>query len=175
MRQLRADRNRLEEVYRARGLPANDARWSPSFRCVALFRLSRYLFVNGRRLAARFVWQINMMLTGADISPICDLGDGLVVIHPVATTLAGSAGRRLTVEGHGGLGGGLALDDIGAGPGLPVLGDDVLLARGASVLGPVSIGSRVRIGPGCTVTRDLPDDTEVKEHDIRVRLRAQAD
>lgn len=169
---LRADRARLEQVMRERGIPGARAAWSPSFLCVALFRISNFLFVNGRTIASRLVWQVNLFLTGADISPMCSLGPGLVVIHPVAATIYGSAGAGLTVEGHGGLGGGLSLADIGAGPGLPLLGDNVHLSRGASILGPVRIGSNVSVGPGCTVVRDLPEDTEVTAHEIRIRRAA---
>lgn len=173
IRLLRADRARLDRLLRDRGISAS-AILSPSFLCVALYRISRYLFVNGRTIASRLVWQVNLFLTGADISPICRLGAGLVVIHPVAATIVGSAGRCLTVEGHGGLGGGLALNDIGAGPGLPLLGDEVHLARGASILGPVRIGDRVRIGPGCTVVRDLPDDAEVPAHEVLILRRTRS-
>lgn len=173
IRVLRADRARLDRILRDRGIPASGM-LSPSFLCVALYRMSHYLFVNGRTITARLVWQVNLFLTGADISPMCRLGAGLVVIHPVAATIVGSAGRCLTVEGHGGLGGGLALTDIGAGPGLPLLGNDVTLARGASVLGPARIGNGVCIGPGCTVVRDLPDDADVPAHDILVLRRIQA-
>ncbi len=170
LRRLGVDRRRLLACYLARGIVVRSVAFSPSFLCVALYRLSRHLYARGWGLAARAVWQINMLLTGADISPISDLGEGLVVVHPVAVTVVGSAGRNLLVEGHGGMGGGLDLRDIGAGPGLPLLGHDVQLARGAMVLGPVRVGHGVRIASGCTVVRDLPDGCEVLPHPIRVRL-----
>lgn len=168
MLQLGEDRRRLRFVLGQHGIAAG-AGFSPSFLCVVLFRLSHYLFVNGHTITARLVWQLNLFATGADLSPMCRVGEGLVVMHPVGAIILGCAGRGLTVEGHGGLGGGMALDDIGAGPGLPVLGDDVRLARGASILGPVRIGDRVLVGPGCTVVRDLPADTEVSAHEVRLR------
>lgn len=168
-RLMRVDKARLLECCISRGLPVRSVGLSPSRVCVFLYRLSRYLYVRGRGVTARFVWQLNMFLTGADISPICDLGEGLLVVHPVAVTLVGSAGDRLTVEGLGGMGGGLAMNDIGAGPGLPILGNDVTMARGAMVLGPVIVGNNVQIGAGCTVVREVPDNTEVMAHEIRVR------
>lgn len=169
LRRIETDRQRLQNCYLERGVPGRNVILSPSFLCVVLYRVSRFLFVRNCRLMARLVWQINMLFTGADISPMCDLGEGLLIVHTVAVTISGSAGRMFTVEGYGGMGGGLAMDDIGAGPGLPLLGDDVQMARGAMVLGPVRIGSSVRIGPGCTVIRDLPDGCEVLAHEIRVR------
>lgn len=169
LRRLRVDHQRLEECCRERQISLRLLRLSPSFVCVALYRLSRYLYRRRAGLAARFVWQINLSITGADMSPISEIGEGLLVVHPVAVTVVGSAGRNFTVEGLGGMGGGLDMADIGAGPGLPVLGDNVRMARGAMVLGPVRIGTDVIIGPGCTVVRDLPDGTEVLPHVVRVR------
>lgn len=169
LHRLGADRHRLLACYLERGIPVRGVLFSPSFVCVALYRFSRYLYVHGWGLAARAVWQINLLLTGADISPISELGEGLVIVHPVAVTVVGSAGCNLTVEGWGGMGGGLDMSDIGAGHGLPILGDDVQLAHGAMVLGPVRIGHGVRIAPGCTVVRDLPDECEVLPQPIRIR------
>ncbi len=168
-RRMAEDRRVLAQCLQDRGAELGWPWGSPSYVCVALYRLARYCFVRGWTLRARCLWQINLFLTGADISPLSDLGEGLLVVHPVAVTIVGRAGRGLIVEGFGGMGGGMAMDDIGAGPGLPVLGQDVELARGAMVLGPVAVGDRVRVGPGCTVTRDIPDDTEVEEQPLRLR------
>jgi serine O-acetyltransferase len=168
-RRLAVDRERLIACMRERALPVGRVGLSHAFACVFLYRYSRLCFERGWKRRARILWQLNMFLTGADISPISDLGEGLLIVHPMAVILVGSAGKRLLVEGTGGCGGGLALEDIGAGPGLPSMGDDVSLARGAMVLGPVRIGSRVFIGPGCTVVRDLPDDTRVSSPPIRIR------
>ncbi|MEW6676498.1 MAG: serine acetyltransferase [Pseudomonadota bacterium] len=172
-RRMRGDCQALRQCLRARGLPDGALFWSPACQCVMLYRLSRHCHVRGWNLRARFFWQLNLWLTGADISPMSDLGEALLVIHPVAVTISGSAGRGLVVEGWGGMGGGLDMADIGAGPGLPVLGDDVVLDHGAMVLGPVRVGHRVHIGAGCTVTRDIPDDSIVEEPPVRVRLPGQ--
>jgi serine O-acetyltransferase len=172
LRRSRVDRARLTECCAERGGSPPAILLSPSFACVALHRLSRYCYGRGWRICARSIWQLNLWLTGADVSPMADFGEGLLVIHPVAVTLIGDAGRNLTVEGLGGLGGGLAMDDVGAGPGLPRLGDDVHLARGAMVLGPVRVGSAVFVGPGCTVVRDVPDGCEVLAQEVRVLRRS---
>ena len=164
---LRADRERLDACLAERGIAVGHL--SPAWITVVLYRCSRSLFERGWRIPARLVWQLNLWVTGADLSPLSALGPGLVIVHPFAVTIVGDAGRNLFVEGLGGMGGGMALDDVGAGPGLPVLGDDVRLDRGAMVLGPVRIGNRVRIGPGCTVVHDVPDDSDVGPVPVRVR------
>ena len=174
-RRMKVDKERLRACCQKLGLPVKSVTLSTAYICVFLYRLSRYMYVRDHRLVARFIWQLNMFLTGADISPICDLGEGLLVVHPVAVTIVGSAGDRLTVEGLGGMGGGMDLTDIGAGPGLPVLGDDVTMAHGSMVLGPVRLGNQVHIGSGCTVVKDVPDNAQVLVHKIRVRSTGQVE
>jgi len=166
-RRLRGDRVRLTQCLLERGAGAVVAA-SPSWYAVRLHRYSRFCYVNGWRILARLLWQVNLWLTGADISPGSDLGEGLVILHPFGVTVTGSAGCNLTIEGLGGMGGGMSLDDVGAGPGVPVLGDDVYLDRNAMVLGPVRVGNGARIGPGCTVVRDLPDGSVVSLPPARI-------
>lgn len=128
----------------------------PPYLCVFLYRISHYLQRRGNIRLARLIWHANQVLTGADIVPSARFGGGLVISHPVGISLVGVAGKNLTVMAQAGLGGEIGrLQDVGAGPGLPLLGDDVHLAPSSGVLGPVKIGSRVRLAPGCIVTRDV--------------------
>jgi serine O-acetyltransferase len=153
---LSEDRKRLRD----RGLRCRFT--YPPFLCVALYRFSRQLHLSGCNRLARLVWHVNVVLTGADICPASAIGGGLLVLNPVGVSLVGAAGRNLTVMAQAGLGGELGRnEDIGAGPGIPVLGDDVYLSPASGVLGPVRIGSRVRISAGCIVTRDVADDSSV--------------
>jgi serine O-acetyltransferase len=164
----RRDRARLRSLLEQSGQRA--PRWLglyPPYICVWLHRLSHLLHSHGRRWLARLVWQTNLMTVGADISPLSDLGGGLVVLNPVAVVIFAKAGRDLTVMASCGLGALPSREDIGAGPGLPWLGDEVELAPLSGVLGPVRIGNRVRLGPGCIVTKDIPDDTIVSEPAVR--------
>lgn len=166
---LARDRERLESCLAERAIATRCVGCLPAWTSVVLYRYSHWLFARGWRVASRLLWQLNLWITGADISPMADLGPGLVILHPFAVTITGNAGRDFFVEGWGGLGGGMAMDDVGAGPGVPILGDGVRLDRGAMVLGPVRIGHRVRIGPGCTVVRDVEDDHDVAPLPVRVR------
>lgn len=114
------------------------------------------------------VWHLNAFITGADIAEVCDFGAGLVIVSPAGISMMGSAGRNLTVMALSGLGGEIGRhEDVGAGAGLPLLGDDVVLEPHAGVLGPVRVGSRVRVGCGAMVTEDVPDDTIVSAPNAR--------
>jgi len=140
----------------------------PPYLCVWLFRASQTLHSRGHRLAARCVRQVNLLVTGADFDPAADVKGGLVVLSPPAISVTGVAGRNLVLGPLTGLGTDLSSADLGAGPGRPILGDDVELGALSGVLGAVQVGNRVRIGPGCAVTRSIPDDTLVEPHPPRV-------
>lgn len=143
-----------------------DAVWlslHPSFLCALLYRVSHYLWLKRRHFAARLVWQLNFWLTGADISPAATIGAGLLVLAPAGTALMGRAGRNLTLMPCSGFGGEMGSDaDVGAGPGLPFLGDDVVMEPHSGILGPIHVGSRVRVRAGVVLTKDVYDDAIIE-------------
>lgn len=161
-RRLRVDRQRLRaHLVEQRG-SATMLFLHPSWICVVLHRLSHLAFRRGHRFVARFLWHLNMMATGADIAEPCELGEGLLIVSPPGTSIMGFAGKNLTVMPLAGMGSELGRrEDVGAGPGLPVLGDDVILEPISGVLGPIRLGDRVRIAAITVVTRDVPPDTVV--------------
>jgi serine O-acetyltransferase len=162
--QLKSDRDRLLGVLSNWGEAGRGGiHLHPSFICVVLYRISHYLFEKRRSLLARLLGQFNELITGAEINPASEIGAGLVVLCPPGTALYGKAGRNLTVMHCAGIGGEIGRrDDVGGGPGLPVLGDDVVLEPHCGILGPQKIGNRVRVGGGTLVVRDIPDDTFVE-------------
>lgn len=167
---IRDDRRRFAETVGAGRAPF----LHPSFVCTVLHRVSHHLFRRDRRILARAVAQLNMVLTGADIAEPSDLGGGLVIVSPAGVSIYGSAGRNLTVMPLAGLGGQLGREeDVGAGPGLPLLGDDVVLEPYCGVLGPVRVGDRVRVCTGVALAQPVPDDSIVESpgHEPRVLRR----
>ena len=170
---LRADHLRLLAYVSA--FPENAPRRAythPSFLCVLLYRVSAYFFRRSHRYVARIFWHLNSALTGADISPPSDLGEGLVIVNPAGVSLMGKAGRDLTVMPCSGIGSEVGRrEDIGAGPGLPVLGDGVTLEPFSGVLGPVRVGDRVRVPTCVCVITDVPDDCELAGPQSRVLRR----
>ena len=163
---LRADHRRIRAVY---GIGRVSALAHPSFVCAALYRVSHALHRRRVRLLSRLIRHFNNIVTGADITAAADLGGGLLIVNPAGCAISGRAGRNLTLMPCAGLGSELGRrDDIGAGPGQPFLGDDVIIEPHAGVLGPVRIGDRVRIGPHCPVLRDVPDDMVVQGPEGRV-------
>lgn len=147
----------------------------PSFVCVAFYRISHHFHRSGHRYLARVFWHWNFFLTGADISEPADLGEGLFIMNPSGISIMGRAGRNLTVMPCTGLGGELGRrEDVGAGPGVPWLGDDVVLEPHSGVLGPVRVGDGVRVPAYTVLTRDVPDGAILEGPRLRLFRKSTA-
>jgi serine O-acetyltransferase len=77
--------------------------------------------------------------------------------------LYGAIGDRATIFGDAKIGGGIDNSiNIGAGPGYPILGDDIVMGYRASVLGPFRIGNGVRMGPFALALFDVEAGSKLK-------------
>lgn len=138
--------------------------FNPGVLAVGLFRLSSFL----RSLPFPARWfallfdRLNTLLTGVQLPAAATFGPGLVIMHPQAVVLSPNmtAGSNLTVVGPSVT---VGWQDIDGDPdGQEVLiGDDVVIGAGAKVLGPLTVGDRVQIGPNAMLTEDAGDDTTV--------------
>ena len=52
--------------------------------------------------------------------------------------------------------------------GAPVIGDNVLIGAGATIIGGINIGNNVRIGANCCVFDDIPDNSVVVSEKPRI-------
>lgn len=135
-----------------------------SFTAVHLYRWSRYFYFKKLGLIAKFFYLFNIVLTGADIAPVAQIDEGLLIIHTVGTTINGIIGKNCTIMGQVGLGGDPFQPisrDVGAGPGLAFIGDNVTVGFGAKVLGAVKVGDNVLIGAASLVINSVPDNATV--------------
>lgn len=63
---------------------------------------------------------------------------------------------------------------IGEGKdGAPIIGDNVYIGTGAILIGNIRIGNNVKIGAGCVVTHDIPDNCTVVMQAPRVIARGE--
>ena len=79
------------------------------------------------------------------------IGPGLLLEHPFNVFIGDGVqiGRDCTIFHEVTLG-------EGPTPGLPTLGDGVVVFAGAKVFGGIAVGDRSEIGANCVVTRDVP-------------------
>lgn len=153
----------------------------PSFQALVWYRLSRYLYLKGWRNTARLIFLVKLYMTRVEIPPTTSIGPGCLIAHATGVVVYGVLGERVSIFGDGGTGGGVRPDDIGGGPGYPVVGDDVTFGYRAMVLGPVRIGNGVRLGPATLTLTDVPDGARVYaprsvvvEHQSKERSKEQS-
>lgn len=135
----------------------------PSYQALFWHRLAHHCHEHGWRNTARLIFLFNLYLTRVEIAPSTRLGEACLIAHATGVVLYGRIGARATIYGDAKIGGGIDNSvDIGAGPGYPILGDDVTLGYRAVVLGPFRIGHGVRLGPCALVTFDVADGARLK-------------
>jgi serine acetyltransferase len=133
----------------------------PSWVCVFLHRLSHLAWSRGWRKLGRLLMQLNSLSTGADIHPDSDLGGGLLIPTPSGVTISGKAGRNLAMLALSGLGGSNRDHDIGAGAGLPVVGDNVIVNQFGGIQGAIRVGRGIVVAPGAAALKDVADGSEI--------------
>lgn len=146
------------------------------YQAVALYRLSRCAHECGFKAAGWLLWILNTWLTGADIPPSSRIAGGLFLPFPYGVVIAGAVGRNAAFGFQASMGGLFKEPDrdVGGGPGLPRLGDDVVLEPAAVVLGAVVIGDRSLICARCLATRDMAPDSRLEGEPWRIVQRKGA-
>lgn len=59
--------------------------------------------------------------------------------------------------------------------GAPIIGDNVLIGAGATIIGGIKIGNNVRIGANCCVVDDIPDNSVVVSEKPRILHKNKLD
>ncbi len=133
--------------------------FTDAFWAVASYRLSRtaYLALGPGWSAARVA--LGPVLYGlrpwsgrCEISYKADIGRGLRVLHPTLGVVVSAktvAGTNLILTGGNCIGARKALD-----PGAIRIGDDVVLGANATILGPIFVADRTKVGAGAVLVRD---------------------
>lgn len=165
---LRAD---IERRCRRHSVTGWVARWrfflaEPQYRTLFWWRLA-----SGEGAASglfRRLYLRSSRRSGLEINTRA-LGGGVIMPHWGRILLnAASIGRDLYVLHNVSVG-----DDYTTGR--PVLGDDVFLGTGATVLGGVTIGDHVVVGAGSVVLRDVPSCSLVAGNPAKVLRQIDPD
>lgn len=127
----------------------------PGFRILVNHRIANWLYRHKRFFLARWVSQRGRKKTGIEIHPGAQIGSGLFIDHGMGIVIGETTeiGNNCTIYHQVTLGG----TGKDTGKRHPTIGDNVLIGAGASVLGPVLIGSNTRIAAGSVVLTCLPE------------------
>jgi len=135
---------------------------------VLLYRLGRWLQLHHLGPLAVLSSYVSSVVTGAQISPRASIGAGLRVYHPHGVTIGAGAilGRDCTLT-HGNM-----IGTFGASDDRPVIGDRLDAATGAKILGRITVGDKVTVGPNAVLIHSVPSDVTVLGNPARIVLRA---
>lgn len=131
----------------------------PGVHAVMFHRVSNRLWLRNWHFTARFLSFIGRTLTNVDIHPGAQIGRRFFIDHGAGVVIGETAviGDDVTLY-HGVTLGGTSWNK---GRRHPSLADGVVVGAGAKILGPISIGERVRVGANSVVVKNVPADSTV--------------
>ena len=142
------------------------------FRAVVFYRIGRYFRVRGHKLLANFAERLIQRLCFCDISTTAEIEAGFSIFHPFGLVVGTDvrAGKNLTLSMDVVLGGNLnkCRED---GSTKPIIGNNVNIAAGSKVVGPVEIGNNCLVGANSVVNRSMPSDSIIAGMPARIIRR----
>lgn len=126
---------------------------------IYFYRISRWLYTHHIPVIPKLITLLIFLIYNSKIPPTAKIGKGTkfsyggmgVVIHANCTI-----GENCTIGMQVVLGGG-----NNKYPGVPEIGDNVYIAKGAAVIGGLKVGDNATIGINCVVTKPIPDNAVV--------------
>jgi serine O-acetyltransferase len=143
-----AARSALEIVL---GYPGLHALWG--------YRIAHWLWQHDLYLLGRLLSQLVRSMTGIEIHPAAQIGQGLFIDHGMGVVIGETTeiGEDVTLY-HGVTLGGTSMQK---GKRHPTLGDRVVVGAGAKILGAITIGADTRIGANAVVVKSVPANSVV--------------
>ncbi len=121
-------------------------------------RMAHWFWKKRRRFLARVISQFSRFVTGIEIHPGAKIGRRFFIDHGMGVVIGETCeiGENVTLFQ------GVTLGGTGKERGKrhPTLGDNVLVASGAKVLGDITIGDNSKIGAGSVVLNDVAPNSD---------------
>jgi len=131
----------------------------PGFHARQLHRLAHFLYERRQRVPARVVSHLSRALTGIEIHPGAEIGDGFFIDHGMGVVIGETA--QIGDNCHLYQGVTLGGTSTKRAKRHPTLGDNVVVGAGAKLIGAIDVGNNVRIGAGSVVVSNVPDNATV--------------
>jgi len=146
--------------------------FSPNIIAILNYRLGHYFLYRKLgfiklRFISKILTFINLILFSCEIFPFSEIGPGFFLAHSVSVAIAAKIGKNVRIYGQSGIGG--RGDKVYKGwAGGPIIGDNVMIGRGANVLGPLEIGDNVVVKAMTLVTDSVPANSVVGGNPAKV-------
>lgn len=142
----------------------------PGVSAILHHRIAHELYRLGATMIARIMAEHSHSVTGIDIHPGAKIGPAFFADHGTGVVIGETAviGRNVRLYQQVTLGA-KRFDDDGEGglvkgrPRHPVIGDDVVIYAGATILGRITIGRGSVVGGGVWLTESLPPGSVVTQ------------
>ena len=147
------------------------AAW-PGVHALLAHRMAHVLYGAGVPLAPRMIAAIARSVTGIEIHPAAQIGDGFFIDHGMGVVIGETAeiGDDVTLYQGVTLGG----TGFATGKRHPTVEDNVTIGSGAKMLGPITVGHGAKVGANSVVIHDVPPNSTVvgnPGHPVRVEGR----
>jgi serine O-acetyltransferase len=144
------------------------ATW-PGIHALLAHRIAHALNEASVPLLPRAISLLSRTLTGIEIHPAAQIGQGLFIDHGAGVVIGETAdiGENVTLYQGVTLGG----TGFATGKRHPTVQDNVTIGSGAKLLGPITIGHGAKIGANSVVITDVPPNSTVvgnPGHPVRV-------
>lgn len=162
----------------------------PGLHAIWLYRLSHYFYKKNWVVIPRLISHLGRFLTGIEIHPGAQIGPGLFIDHGSGIVIGETTiiGKNVTLYQ------GVTLGGTGKEKWKrhPTIGNNVVVACGAKVLGSFTVGDHAKIGAGSVVVKPVPayatvvgipgrvilikgEKTQVEEKPISPKMRELAE
>jgi serine O-acetyltransferase len=154
----------------ARGVSSLEvlASW-PGVHALLSHRVAHVLHAAGVPVLPRALALATRSLTGIEIHPAAQVGNGLFIDHGMGVVIGETAeiGENVTLYQGVTLGG----TGFATGKRHPTVQDNVTIGSGAKLLGPITIGHGAKVGANSVVIHDVPPNSTVvgnPGHPVRI-------
>ena len=131
----------------------------PGLHAIWMYRVAHYLHTHGVPLIPRLISMLARALTGVEIHQGTQIGKGFFIDHGMGVVIGETAeiGDNVTIFQ------GVTLGGTGKERGKrhPTIEDNVVIAAGAKVLGPITVGRNSKVGAQSVVLQDVPPNCTV--------------
>lgn len=135
---------------------------------VILVRLAQYFAQRKLPFLAKAISSVNFVLFGLEVAVNCPIGSGLFFPHTQGTVIGAARIGENAIIYHNVTLGARELDFGYSPSSRPIVGNGVLIASGAKILGPVTIGDNAIIAANAVVLTDVPAGATVAGVPARV-------
>lgn len=127
----------------------------PGVHALGWYRISRFFYQLHLIFIAKIIMSIGRLFTGIEIHPAARIGKGLFIDHGLGVVIGETStiGNNVTIFQGVTLGG---RGNETTKKRHPTLCDGVMVAAGAKVLGPITIGKDAKVGANAVVLKDVP-------------------